>query len=82
MLLEAFLDLTQGWRGVFVQPRLLPRAQHQALGGLLVLGRATLSRVSSGPIAASSTVGRRTTSFIPAPSGTLRRCSPRCLSKP
>lgn len=45
MLLEAFLDLTQGWRGVFVQPRLLPRAQHQALGGLLVLGRATLSRI-------------------------------------
>ena len=45
MLLEAFLDLTQGWRGVFAQPRLLPRAQHQALGGLLVLGRATLSRI-------------------------------------
>ena len=45
MLLKAFLDLTQGWRGVFVQPRLLPRAQHQALGGLLVLGRATLSRI-------------------------------------
>ena len=39
-LLEAFLALTQSWRGVFVQRRLLLRAQRQALGALLVLGRA------------------------------------------
>jgi hypothetical protein len=44
-LLEAFLTLTQQWRGVFVQRRLLARAQRQALGALLVLGRATLSRI-------------------------------------
>jgi len=44
-LLEAFLALTQSWRGVFVQRRLLLRAQRQALGALLVLGRATLSRI-------------------------------------
>src|SRR5713101_9956955 len=44
-LLEAFLALTQGWREVFTQRRLLPRAQLQALGALLVLGRATLSRI-------------------------------------
>jgi DDE superfamily endonuclease len=45
MLLQAFLALTEGWRGVFAQRRLLPRAQLQALGALLVLGRATLSRI-------------------------------------
>jgi hypothetical protein len=45
LLLETFLDLTQGWCEVFAQPRLLPRAQHQALGALLVLGRARLSRI-------------------------------------
>jgi hypothetical protein len=44
-LLEAFLALTGHWRAVFVQHRLLPRAQRQALGALLVLGRATLSRI-------------------------------------
>ena len=45
MLLAAFLGLTLQWRSVFRQPRLLPRAQRQALGALLVLGRATLSRI-------------------------------------
>ena len=39
------------------------------------------SRASCGPMAASSAVGRRTTSCIRAPSGTLRRCSPRCLKQ-
>jgi DDE superfamily endonuclease len=45
LLLQAFLTLTEGWRCVFTQRRLLLRAQHQALGALLVLGRATLSRI-------------------------------------
>src|SRR6266849_4853414 len=45
MLLAAFLALTLQWRTVFCQRRLLPRAQRQALGALLVLGRATLSRI-------------------------------------
>lgn len=44
-LLAAFLALTLQWRGVFTQRRLLPRVQLQALGALLVLGRATLSRI-------------------------------------
>jgi Transposase DDE domain len=44
-LLAAFLRLTAAWRGVFAQQRTLLRAQRQALGGLLVLGRATLSRI-------------------------------------
>ena len=45
MLLAAFLRLTLQWRGVFCQSRLWSRAQRQALGALLVLGRATLSRI-------------------------------------
>ena len=45
LLLQTFLALTEGWRTVFTQHRLLRRAQHQALGALLVLGRATLSRI-------------------------------------
>jgi DDE superfamily endonuclease len=45
MLLAAFLALTLQWRSVFCQQRLLARAQRQALGALLVLGRATLSRI-------------------------------------
>ncbi len=44
-LLAAFLRLTAPWRSVFAQPRTLLRAQRQALGCLLVLGRATLSRI-------------------------------------
>jgi len=45
LLLQAFITLTEGWCSVFTQPRLLVRAQRQALGALLVLGRATLSRI-------------------------------------
>jgi len=45
MLLAAFLALTVQWRSVFIQRRLLLRAQRQALGALLVLGRASLSRI-------------------------------------
>lgn len=45
LLLQAFITLTEGWRSVFTQRRLLLRAQRQALGALLVLGRATLSRI-------------------------------------
>jgi hypothetical protein len=44
-LLAAFLALTASWRGVFAQERTWRRAQRQALGALLVLGRATLSRI-------------------------------------
>jgi hypothetical protein len=45
MLLSAFLAITAQWRLVFVQRRLLLRAQRQALGALLVLGRASLARI-------------------------------------
>jgi hypothetical protein len=45
MLLVVFLALTAQWRSVFIQRRLLLRAQRQALGALLVLGRATLARI-------------------------------------
>src|SRR5271157_2727322 len=44
-LLQTFLALTQSWRSVFAQQRTWLRAQRQALGSLLVLGRATLSRI-------------------------------------
>ncbi len=44
-LLAAFLALTGPWRSVFAQKRTWQRAQRQALGALLVLGRATLSRI-------------------------------------
>jgi hypothetical protein len=44
-LLAAFLALTAQWRGVFAQERTWRRAQRQALGAMLVLGRATLSRI-------------------------------------
>jgi hypothetical protein len=45
MLLEGFMALTQQWREVFTQSRLFTRAQYQALGALLVRGRATLSPI-------------------------------------
>jgi hypothetical protein len=45
LLLQTFLAITEGWRATFTQRRLLTRAQQQALGALLVLGRATLSRI-------------------------------------
>ena len=45
LLLQTFITLTESWRTVFTQRRLLLRAQRQALGALLVLGRATLSRI-------------------------------------
>jgi hypothetical protein len=44
-LLEAWLSITRRWDGVFHQPRTLLRAQRQALGALLCLGRSTLSRI-------------------------------------
>lgn len=44
-LLAAFLVLTAQWRSVFAQQRTLLRAQRQALGSLLVVGRATVSRI-------------------------------------
>ena len=44
-LLAPFLNLTAAWRSVFAQQRTLIRAQRQALGSLLVLGRATVSRI-------------------------------------
>ncbi len=45
MLLAAFLTLILQWRSVLCQSRLWARAQRQALGALLVLGRATLARI-------------------------------------
>ena len=45
ILLAALLALTEPWRSVFAQERTWIRAQRQALGALLVLGRATLSRI-------------------------------------
>lgn len=44
-LLEAWLAITARWNGVFHQQRTLLRAQRQALGALLCLGRSTLSRI-------------------------------------
>jgi hypothetical protein len=44
-LLEAWLSLTSQWDAVFRQQRTLLRAQRQALGALLCLGRSTLSRI-------------------------------------
>lgn len=45
LLLPAFLSLTQPWRKVFPQQRTFMRAQRQAVGALLVVGRATVSRI-------------------------------------
>lgn len=44
-LLSAFLDIVHDWRPVFSQSRSHLRAARQALGGLLCLGRRTLSRI-------------------------------------
>ena len=44
-LLRCWLEIVQPWRTVFLQQRTWMRATRQALGGLLVLGRATLSRI-------------------------------------
>ena len=44
-LLAAWLEITRPWRTVFAQERTFVRAARQALGSLLVLGRATVSRI-------------------------------------
>jgi hypothetical protein len=44
-LLRCWMETVQPWREVFSQQRTWVRATRQALGGLLVLGRATLSRI-------------------------------------
>lgn len=44
-LLRCWMEIVQPWRSVFRQQRTWIRATRQALGGLLVLGRATLSRI-------------------------------------
>jgi DDE superfamily endonuclease len=44
-LLRCWMEIVQPWRAVFVQQRTWVRATRQALGSLLVLGRATLSRI-------------------------------------
>lgn len=44
-LLATFLEITAEWRDVFRQERTWQRATRQALGSLLVLGRATVSRI-------------------------------------
>ena len=44
-LLRCWVDIVEPWKSVFCQRRTWVRATRQALGGLLVLGRATLSRI-------------------------------------
>src|SRR5258705_5386793 len=44
-LLRWWIEMIQPWRTVFVQQRTWVRAARQALGGLVVLGRATMSRI-------------------------------------
>lgn len=44
-LLSCWIEIVRPWRTAFVQERTWMRAARQALGGLLVLGRATLSRI-------------------------------------
>jgi hypothetical protein len=44
-LLACFVQLTAAWRGVFSRERTFQRALAQALGGLLCLGRRTLTRI-------------------------------------
>ncbi|HYA96309.1 MAG TPA: transposase [Terriglobales bacterium] len=43
-LLDAWLDILRAWSPIFAQSRSAQRALDQALGGLLALGRRTLSR--------------------------------------
>ena len=44
-LLQCWLEIVGPWRAVFRQKRTWVRAARQALGSLLVLGRATVSRI-------------------------------------
>jgi hypothetical protein len=44
-LLAAWLKITQGWRSVFPRQRSFRRALRQALGGLVCLGRRTITRI-------------------------------------
>lgn len=44
-LLACFLEILEDWKAVFPQRRTYVRAVRQALGGLLCLGRRTLSRI-------------------------------------
>jgi hypothetical protein len=44
-LLSSFLSITDHWDPVFCQIRTLRRAQRQALGSLVCLGRSTVSRI-------------------------------------
>jgi hypothetical protein len=44
-LLKAFLETVQEWADVFPQQRSFERALRQALGGLVCLGRRTISRI-------------------------------------
>ena len=44
-LLACFLDIVAGWQAAFPQSRTYFRAVRQALGGLVCLGRRTLSRI-------------------------------------
>ena len=44
-LLAAFVEIVQDWKTVFPQQRSFRRALRQGLGGLVWLGRRTLSRI-------------------------------------
>jgi hypothetical protein len=45
MLLAAWLEIIADWKNIFAQTRTFRRAARQALGGLVCLGRRTLSRI-------------------------------------
>lgn len=45
LLLQSWLEIVQPWQAVFAQNRTWVRAVRQALGSLVVLGRATVSRI-------------------------------------
>lgn len=44
-VLKSFLEITADWRAVFPQARTYHRAERQALGSLVCLGRRTVSRI-------------------------------------
>lgn len=44
-LLKCFIELTESWRDLFVQQRTFKRAFSLALGGLICLGRRTITRI-------------------------------------
>jgi hypothetical protein len=81
MLLAAFLALTVQWRSVFRQQRLWSRAQRQALGALLVLGRATLARILWANGREQHSWSAEYFPCTLGPNGIRRRCFGRCSKR-